>query len=234
MNEAWPWLTLFGLGAFHGINPGMGWLFAVALGLQEKSGRKVLTALLPIALGHALSIGVVVALLWVAQASLPDRALRYGAAAVLFGFGLYRLVRSRHPSWVGMRVGFRDLVLWSLLMSSAHGAGLMLAPVLLGWSDGGGAHAAHSMGHESAHSGHAGHAGHAGHIAPPPAAGPPGPLQWLAAVGVHSAGHFLVAAAVALLVYEKLGLALLQRAWFNLDLLWVIALMLSGVLILFV
>src|SRR5262245_13208539 len=107
MSNLWPWLTLFGLGAYHGINPGMGWLFAVALGLQEKSRRAVLKALLPIALGHALSIGVVLGLLWLAQASLPDKILRLSAAAILFGFGLYRLVRSRHPSWVGMRVGFR-------------------------------------------------------------------------------------------------------------------------------
>jgi threonine/homoserine/homoserine lactone efflux protein len=96
MRDLWPWLTLFGLGAFHGINPGMGWLFAVALGLQEKSRRRVWAALPPIAVGHALSIGIVTAVLWLAQASLPGRALRYGAAALLFGFGLYRLLRSRH------------------------------------------------------------------------------------------------------------------------------------------
>src|SRR6266850_2574956 len=131
MSELWPWLALFGLGAYHGINPAMGWLFAVALGLQEKSRRAVLSAIPPIALGHALSIAVVVGVVWLAQAALPEKALRYGAAAILFGFGLFRLVRSRHPKWVGMRVGFRDLTLWSFLMTSAHGAGLMLIPLLL-------------------------------------------------------------------------------------------------------
>lgn len=215
MNDLGSWLTLFGLGAFHGINPGMGWLFAVALGLQEKSRRAVLAALPPIALGHALSIGAVAGVLWLAQASLPDRALRYGAAAILFGFGLYRLLRSRHPSWVGMRVGFRDLTVWSFLMASAHGAGLMLVPVLLHWS-----------GDTAPLS----HAGHMGHMAQAAAGG--SPLRWLAAIGVHTLGHLLVATVLALLVYEKLGLALLQRAWFNLDLLWVIALMLSGVILL--
>ena len=88
MNNIWPWLTLFALGAYHGINPGMGWLFAVALGMQEKSRRAVLAAIPPIALGHALSIGAVVGLLWLAQASLPEKVIRYGAAAVLFSFGL--------------------------------------------------------------------------------------------------------------------------------------------------
>lgn len=218
MNELWPWLMLFSLGAYHGINPGMGWLFAVALGLQERSRRAVLGAIPPIALGHALSIGMVVGLLWLAQASLPEKALRYSAAAILFGFGLYRFVRSRHLRWVGMRVGFRDLTLWSFLMASAHGAGLMLVPILLGWS----------------HAEYAAHLEHMSHTGPLPIVALANPLQWLVAVGVHSTGHLLVAALVAILVYEKLGLALLRRTWFNLDLLWMIALMISGVLVLLV
>ena len=221
MSELWPWLTLFGLGAYHGINPGMGWLFAVALGMQEKRRRAVLKALPPIALGHTLAIAVVVAVLWLAQASLPERALRYGAAALLFGFGLYRLLRSRHPNWVGMRVGFRDLTLWSFLMASAHGAGLMLVPILLGLN-----HAEHA---EAA--GHTGHALDATHLQMATAITA---WRWLAAVAVHSSGHLLVAVLIALLVYEKLGLGLLRSAWFNLDLLWVIALMASGVIILLV
>lgn len=214
MSELWPWLALFGLGAYHGINPAMGWLFAVALGLQEKSRRAVLAAVPPIALGHALSIAAVIGVLWLAQASLPEKALRYSAAAILFGFGLYRLVRSRHPKWVGMRVGFGDLTLWSFLMASAHGAGLMLVPIMLGWTQGN-------------HAEHSGHTLHTGSIA-----AFSGPLKWLVAVVVHSAGHLLVSVVIALVVYEKLGLALLRRAWFNLDLIWMIALMLSGVLIL--
>jgi len=224
MSDLWPWLTLFGLGAYHGINPGMGWLFAVALGLQEKSRRAVLAAIPPIALGHALSIGIVVGLLWLAQASLPGKALRIAAAAILFGFGLYRLIRSRHPTWVGMRVGFRDLTLWSFLMASAHGAGLMLVPVLLGWSEG----------NPAERTAHLGHMPHAGHLSPEQMSALAGSLRWLAAVGVHSTGHLLVAALIALLIYEKLGLAILRRAWFNLDLLWVIALMISGALILII
>ena len=225
MSDLWPWLTLFGLGAYHGINPGMGWLFAVALGLQEKSRRAVLLALLPIALGHMLSIGVVVGLLWLAQASLPDKTLRFGAAAILFSFGLYRLVRSRHPSWVGMRVGFRDLTLWSFLMASAHGAGLMLMPIMLGWFQGNETGA-------NMHLEHLSHLGHAGHHFSQQI--PASPLWWLLAVVVHSTGHLLVSALIAILVFEKLGLAILRRAWFNFDLLWVIALMISGILIYFI
>ena len=125
MSRVWPWLILFGLGAYHGINPAMGWLFAVSLGLQNRSRRAVLMAIPPIAVGHAISIVLVVGLLWLAQASLPLTWVRYGAAAILFAFGLSRFIRSRHPKWVGMRVGFRDLTLWSFLMASAHGAGLI-------------------------------------------------------------------------------------------------------------
>jgi hypothetical protein len=228
MTNMWPWLALFGLGAYHGINPGMGWLFAVALGMQEKGQRAVLAAIPPIALGHALSIGLVVAILWLAQASIPQRPLRYGAAAILFGFGLYRLVRSRHPRWVGMRVGFRDLTTWSFLMATAHGAGLMVVPILIGWS--GGNQTSHAASIESMD--HAGHMQMISQAADP--ATTPGVLRFVAAVGVHSGGYLLVATLIALVVFRKFGLALLQRAWFNLDLLWVIALMLSGVFILLV
>jgi hypothetical protein len=221
VREFWPWLTLFGLGAYHGINPGMGWLFAVALGMQERGRRAVLMAILPIALGHMLSIAAVMGLLWLAQASLPEAALRYGAAGILFGVGIYRLVRARHPRWVGMRVNFRDLTVWSFLMASAHGAGLMLVPILLGWS-------------YQDQSGHAAHSGymHAGHLSSRQMVAFAGPLDWLGAVGVHTLGYLMVTALVALLVYEKLGLGLLRRAWFNLDLLWVVALTISGGVIL--
>src|SRR5207248_11645095 len=120
------------LGAYHGINPGMGWLFAVALGMQEQKGIAVARALVPIALGHALSIGgVVVAAVFLGM-ELPPGAIRYPVAALLFGLGIFSLVRHYHPQWVCMKAGFRDLTLWSFLMASAHGAGLMLLPVLLG------------------------------------------------------------------------------------------------------
>src|SRR5436190_14576093 len=110
----------------------MGWLFAVGLGLQEQKRIAVLRALPPIALGHALSIGIVIAAVLLARISLPHATLKIAAAAILFAFGLYRLVRSRHPNWVGMRVGFCDLTLWSFIMASAHGAGVMLVPFFLG------------------------------------------------------------------------------------------------------
>ena len=207
---AWPWLVLLLLGAFHGLNPGMGWLFAVALGLQEKRRQAVLKAVLPIALGHAASIGAVVLVVGAMQVVLPAWLLPRLCAGVLVTFGLYRLFRVRHPRWVGMRVSFQDLIIWSFLMASAHGAGLMLVPVLLQWP-----------------TEHASHARLIQDLSPEVIARSPGLM--LLAVGVHTAGMLLVTTAVAVLVYEKLGLALLRRAWFNVDALWAVALLITGV-----
>jgi hypothetical protein len=205
----WPWVVLLLLGAFHGINPGMGWLFAVALGLQEQRRQAVFRALLPIALGHAASIAVVVVVVGLIQIVLPESLLHWLSAVGLCAFGLYRLLRARHPRWVGMRVNFKDLTFWSFLMASAHGAGLMLVPVLLRWPTADYAHARliqELSPHLLANS----------------------VVQMLAAVGIHTFGMLVVTAAVAALVYEKLGLALLRQAWFNLDLVWAVALLVAG------
>jgi hypothetical protein len=105
----WPWLALILLGAWHGLNPGMGWLFSVALGLQQRSRRAVFVALLPIALGHALAIGLVVLLVYIVGAVIPSRWLQIGGAATLFVIAIWKLWRARHPTWVGMRVSFWDL-----------------------------------------------------------------------------------------------------------------------------
>ena len=215
MSELWPWLAVFGLGVFHGINPAMGWLFAVALGLQEQKRAAVFRALPPMVLGHALSIEIIIAAVLVARLSLPHRTLKIAAATILFAFGLYRLLRSRHPNWVGMRVGFGDLTLWSFVMASAHGAGLMLVPFFLPSPTEQTAH--HDEGHQM----------HAWAFANFSA-----PSLLVASVVVHTLGYLLTTALVAIVVYEKLGVAILRRAWFNIDLIWMLALMITGVFIL--
>ena len=221
MSGLWPWLTLFGLGAFHGINPAMGWLFAVGLGLQEQKRIAVLRALPPIALGHALSIGIIIAAVLLARVAVPPFALKITAAAILFAFGLYRLFRSRHPNWVGMRVGFSDLTLWSFVMASAHGAGLMLIPLFL----------------QSAPQTLAPHAEpmalHMHQTCSLEFANFSTPSLLTSSVAVHTLGYLLVTGLVAMLVYEKLGVGMLRRAWFNVDLFWMLALIATGVFILF-
>jgi hypothetical protein len=201
------WLVLL-LGAYHGLNPGMGWLFAVALGMQEKKGSAVARALLPIAMGHALSIGFVVLAAVFLGKLFPLAIIRYLVAAILIGLGSFFLVRHYHPRWVRMRVGFRDLTVWSFLMASAHGAGLMLVPVLLAGST---VEAAEQI---------------AAHHHPPAAS----PLAALLATGLHTLAYLAVTGLIAWVVYRKLGLALLRRAWLNLDLVWAAALLITGLI----
>jgi hypothetical protein len=219
VSELWPWLTLFGLGAFHGINPAMGWLFAVGLGLQEQKRAAVLRALPPIALGHALAIGIIIAAVLLARINVPPFALKVAAAAILFAFGLYRLFRSRHPNWVGMRVGFGDLTLWSFVMASAHGAGLMLIPLFLKappqtLAPHGGGTTLHMHSHGLGF------------------ANLSTPSLLTSSIAVHTLGYLLVTGLIAILVYERLGVGILRRTWFNVDMFWMLALMITGLLIL--
>jgi hypothetical protein len=210
MNSAWPWALIALLGAYHGLNPGMGWLFALSLGLQEKSRRSVLRALLPIAFGHALAIALTILVVRILQQAVSQRTLKIAVAAALFGMGLYRLARARHPKGGGMRVGFGDLFLWSFLIAMAHGAGLMLVPLLLAQPMQGMTHSMHSSITELSGL----HAGILG-----------------LAVVIHTCSLLLVAGVLALVIYqsyETSGLKLLQKAWFNFDLLWALALLVAG------
>jgi hypothetical protein len=204
VSAAWPWLALAGLGAYHGLNPAMGWLFAVALGLHRGSRAVVLTSLLPIALGHALAIAVAAALIAVTVAVLDAALLRRVAGLLLILWALWHVAfASRHRARVGMQAGFAGLLLWSFLMAASHGAGLMLMPVLIPLCLA------------------AGGAGTAGSAA-----------ASLAAVGVHTAAMLAVTAAIALLVYDWVGVGFLRRGWINLDLIWTAALVTTALVLL--
>ncbi len=183
MTALWSWLALAGLGMFHGVNPAMGWLFAVALGLHRQSRQVVILSLAPIALGHALSISVVV------------------AAVMLLGVVVdHRMVR-------------RAAGVWSFLMATGHGAGLMLAPALMPLQ----------MIHTHGHAGYGHTIVGAGSL-------------WisLAAVGVHTLAMLLVTGVVAVIAYEWLGVGFLRRGWINFDVLWTIVLIATGTLLLLV
>jgi hypothetical protein len=203
----WPWLGLLGLGLFHGINPGMGWLFAVALGMQERKRSAVWWALVPLTLGHGLATAAAVAVAVIVGVAIPAGSLKWPVAATLAGLGVYRMVRHRHFTGGGMRVGMVGLMGWSFLMASCHGAGLMVVPILLGIT---------------AASAHAGH-----HHSMP---GRPDPITPLAVTFVHMIGYLAVTALVAVVVFEKFGLKLLRNVWFNLDLLWAVALIVTALL----
>ena len=216
------WLALSALGAYHGVNPAMGWLFAVALGLQEGDRAALYRAFLPIALGHALSVAVVVAVVALGRVVVPTDILRYAGGAILVAFGLYKLFLNKsHPRWVGMRVGFRDLFSWSFLMATAHGAGLMLVPILFNLP---------GYGRALSESIDARDIPHAEYMFLGASASADAIAAQLTAVGVHTAAMFGVMVITAVVVYEKVGLALLRRSWFNLDRVWAMALTASGAL----
>ena len=206
------WNAMLLLGAYHGINPGMGWLFAVALGMHQGSARGVWRALPAIALGHALAVGIVVAAAALVGLIVPLGALKFVVAGILMTLGLYRLWRHRHPRFGGMQVNFGDLAVWSFLMASAHGAGFMVLPFVMGMPA-----------EVSAATSH-----HAHHVAAPSTGLP---LANAAAVGVHTLAYLTVMALAAWLVYRKFGLALLRTAWFNLDWLWAGALVVTGAIV---
>jgi hypothetical protein len=215
MTHNWPWIALAILGAYHGLNPAMGWLFALSLGLQEKRRSAVIGALLPIALGHAVAITLAILALRFVQHFLPMSSLKWGVASILFALGLHRLFRASHPRGAGMRVGGRDLFVWSFLMASAHGAGLMLLPILMAQPMSGMTH---------------------------PMGGMPGVPSSLSpsaiglAVLIHTVSMLAVAGILAILffeTYEKVGLQMLRHTWLNFDLMWAIALLVGGFAVLF-
>ena len=208
--------ALLGLGALHGLNPGMGWLFAVALGFQQGKREAVWRALGPLALGHALAIAAAVAIAIGLDVVLPMTAVRWIAAALLIGLGVWQARGHRHVGlgrWrVGLRANGRELTAWSFIVATAHGAGLMAAPF-----------AVHAL-----QSGALGHSTHASHSSAKLATivSIDWPTIW--ATSVHTAGYLIVTAVLAVSVYERAALHLVRRAWINFDLVWVAALILTG------
>jgi hypothetical protein len=203
----WPWLALAGLGAFHGLNPAMGWLFAVALGLHRGSRGVVLLSLAPIALGHAAAVATILAVV-IAFGILIDHAMLSRAAGItLIGWAAWHaLYGHRRRVRVGMQTGLAGLAVWSFLMAGAHGAGLMLVPFALPLCVSG------SPGGELTASGTI-------------------PIA-LAALGAHTAAMLAAIGVVAILVYEWTGLAFLRQGWLNLDLVWSATLVASGAILL--
>jgi hypothetical protein len=205
----WPWIILALLGAWHGINPGMGWLFSVALGLQQRSRAAVFHALLPIALGHALAIALVAILVSILTAEIPFGWLKIGGSILLVAIASFKLWRARHPTWVGMRVNFWDLTIWSLIMATAHGAGLMILPIFLGLK-----------------SSYCGYFSQSALLSIDP-------LILLGIVGVHTISHLIVSGLLAWIVFDLVGLAILRRSWINLDQIWAFSLMAAGFVLCF-
>jgi hypothetical protein len=206
MTEVWPWFAVAGLGMFHGVNPAMGWLFAVALGLHRRSRAVVPIALVPIAVGHAAAVAMITFSVIALGMFIDEGTIRMAAGGVLIAWAIYhRLFAPRHRVRFGMQVGMIGLAVWSLLMATAHGAGLMLVPVLIPLC------LSATPVQELTASGSL-------------------PIA-LAVVGVHTLSMLATTCLIAVVVYECFGVAFLRRGWINLDLIWTMALLMTGLIL---
>jgi hypothetical protein len=205
--ELWPWAALIALGLYHGVNPAMGWLFAVALGLHRKSQRIVLVSLVPIALGHAVSVAVVLAAVLIVGLVVDRAILNQLAGAALIAWALWHgLYGHRRRPVVGMQTGLLGLALWSFLMATAHGAGLMLVPALLPLCS--------------------------NSVAASPLTSQAAIPIAVAALALHTAAMLVTIAVISLAVYNWIGVGFLRRGWINLDLVWIAALLTCGIALL--
>jgi hypothetical protein len=215
-----PILTMMAFGAYHGLNPGMGWLFALSVGLQRRSDRAIWSSLLPIAAGHASSLALVAILVFVSAHYVSTPMLEITTALILIGFGIYKIFNYyRHPRWVGMQVGMRDLTWWSFLMATAHGAGLMIAPLVLTMAlpcvESDMSSMAMAGDHNHMAMAHAGVAMGAD-------------LGIVLGILMHTLAMLTVMALVAWFVYKRFGLRILRSYWINFDLIWAAALIIAG------
>ncbi len=206
------WLTVVALGLYHGLNPAMGWPLAVANGLAQKRDRAVFATLLPLGGGHLAAMSVaLLPFAWLAGYVAWSRPIQLAAGGLVLLFGIYRLVRPRHPRALA-RIRPTQLAWWSFWMATAHGAGLMLLPVALGLCQPtpaeGGPAAAHAtvMG----------------------ALGASNVATALSVAAVHTAAMLLAGLVIAWAVYRYLGLKFLPQMWMNLDAAWAVSLVLAG------
>jgi len=207
MRVLWPWLSLVGLGMYHGVNPAMGWLFAVALGFHRRRRSVVVQMLIPIAIGHLLSIAAAAETVLVLGVIIDRRPLLMVAGGGLILWALYHLAYgSRHPVRIGMQAGLAGLLVWSFFMASAHGAGLMLVPAVFSVCFSGSEVSGMTIAGAS--------------------------ITSLAAVGIHTAVMVSVSGIIALLVYDWIGVGFLRHGWINFDRLWTGALGTTGIIML--
>jgi hypothetical protein len=217
MNVGWRpelWLAVIALGAYHGLNPGMGWPLAVSNGMWAKREVAVFATFVPLASGHFLAMAVALLPFALFLAYLDwSEPIRIAAGGAVVAFGVYKLVNRRHPR-VLARLGPRHLTLWSFLTATAHGAGLMLAPIALGLCSTGSETMAssridrdHEAMTELMRSGIA---------------------TSIAVSTVHTIAMVIAGGAMAWIVYRWAGLKLLRNAWLNLEGIWAASLIVTG------
>jgi len=206
------WLLVIALGAYHGLNPGMGWPLAVANGAMAKRDQAVFETLVPLAGGHFLAMAAALLPLTLFFAYLDwSGTIRILAGGLIIAYGVYKLVDRRHPRALA-RLGPKRLTLWSFLIATAHGAGLMLLPLTLGLCSG---DTQPSSPVEK------------GHLAMSELMRE-GVATSLAVAAVHTVAMALAAGVMAWIVYRWAGMRLISRAWLNVEGIWAGSLILTG------
>jgi hypothetical protein len=218
------WLTVVAVGAWHGLNPAMGWPLAVANGLAERRGGAVFATLLPLGGGHMAAMAVVLLPFGLLSGYAEwSRAIRVAAGVLVLAFGLYKLARPRHPRALA-RIRPTQLAWWSFLMATAHGAGLMLLPFMLGLC----AVGAVALEAPAVTATTAVPLAEAGHAVVMDALARANLTTALAVATVHTLAMVSAGLAMAWAVYRWLGLQFLRSAWLRLDTLWGASLALAG------
>jgi hypothetical protein len=241
-----PWIGIGLLGLWHGVNPAMGWLLAAALGLQEGGARRAWRALPPLAMGHALAVAAAVLLAMALGLVIPPHVLKWIVGGIMAGYGGLLLLRRRHPRFGGMRMSGRDLIVWSFLMAGAHGAGLMVLPFVMDVPAPARGEAGADLPDAASSPWTVPADGHAHHLAAVTGPGapdaarkgalagasllPPEAALVAAAVAVHTGVYLLATGLLAMLVVKWWGLSLLRSLWVDLDRIWAVALILTGIL----
>ncbi|MFB9231649.1 hypothetical protein ACFFUT_07610 [Pseudohalocynthiibacter aestuariivivens] len=201
------WGAVVASGVYHGANPGMGWPLAVSAALMERRRLALITALGALAVGHFLAMTAILIPFSTMTALVEWQSeIRIGAGIIVILLGIYLLINRRHPRFLA-RVPPHRLALWSFLAATAHGAGLMLAPIYLGICAVDELDAGHRAASELM----------SANIA-----------QAVLVSVTHTLAMTVTGGLAAVVVYFWLGLKFVSRSWFNLDVVWALSLILVG------
>jgi len=204
------WGAVILSGIYHGVNPGMGWPLAVSAALMKKRHWAMLPALAALAAGHFLAmIAMLLPFSFIKSLLQWDFEIRFGAGVLLVLLGLFLLIYNKHPRFLA-RIKPTQLGLWSFLIAMAHGAGLMLVPIYLGFTQ-----------PETAM--------HTGHMATGEMISMNVGIALFVSF-VHTMAMIFSGAILAVIIYFWVGLKFLSSGWFNMDRIWAISLVFVGLI----
>jgi hypothetical protein len=213
------WLTIVAIGCYHGLNPAMGWPLAVANGMQAGRPSAVFATVLPLGGGHFAAMAIVLApFAWLSSYLEWSQVIRVGAGGLVLLFGIFKLIERRHPRALA-RIRPTQLAWWSFVMATAHGAGLMLVPFMLGLC---------ASAPAAAQQAAAPVLPDAAHLTVMNYVAQSSVATAILVAALHTLAMMVAGLAMAWAVYRYLGLPFLRRAWLNLDSIWGASLVIAG------